>query len=44
MHFTMLGFASNAISYISVTTYFYVYLAGDLTWDYAAGRVGFDSD
>jgi hypothetical protein len=30
IHFTMLEFAPNMISCISVTTYFYVYLAGAL--------------
>jgi hypothetical protein len=42
MHFTLLGCAPNIKSCISVTTYFYVYLARDL--DHAAGRVGFNSD
>jgi hypothetical protein len=42
MHFTMLGFASNMISCISIIIFFYVYLAGDL--DHVAGRVGLNSD
>jgi hypothetical protein len=39
MHFTMLGFAPNMISCISVTTYFYVYLVGDLTWTMLLGKL-----
>jgi hypothetical protein len=35
----MLGFAPNALSCVSVTTYFYVYLAGDLTWIMPLGEV-----
>jgi hypothetical protein len=38
MHFTMLEFAHNMISCISVRTYFYVYLAGDLTWTMLLGE------
>jgi hypothetical protein len=39
MHLTMLGFTPNMISCISVTTYFYVYLAGDQTWIMPLGEV-----
>jgi hypothetical protein len=35
----MLGFAPNMISCISVTTYFYVYLAGDLIWTVLLGKL-----
>jgi hypothetical protein len=37
-HFTILGFAPNTISYISVTTYVYVYLAGDQIWTLLLGK------
>jgi hypothetical protein len=35
----MLGFAPNMISYIPVTTYFYVHLAKDLTWTMLLGEL-----
>jgi hypothetical protein len=41
MHFATLGFAPDAISCISVTTYFYVYLAGDQIRTMLTGEVCF---
>jgi hypothetical protein len=32
------GIAPNTVSYISVTTYFYIYLAGDLIWTVLLGE------
>jgi hypothetical protein len=43
MHFTMLGFAPDSISCISVTTYLFVHLAGDQTWTMPLGEVCFES-
>jgi hypothetical protein len=32
-YFTFIGHAPDLISEMSITTYFYVYLAGDYIWD-----------
>jgi hypothetical protein len=39
MHFTMLGFAPNMISCLSVATYFYIYHAGDLIRTMLLGKL-----